>query len=408
MSVAAQTEIPDDSVSYSFKLDAHDPYEAAGLLEALPDPVVVKVLSGQPAERTQAILDNFARKRREAIVAALPVGFVEREWLESAFPESSVGRLMAPAIAQFSPDMTVADAVSEMRGMLNKGFFSYGYVVDTEGRLLGALVMRDMLLASPDAKLEDIMIRKPFSLRPEMPLVDAMKVVLDRHYPDYPVVDEAGHLLGVVRGETLFKAQTVEISAQAGSMVGVDKEERINTIWGRCFKLRHPWLQLNLFTAFLAGAVVGIFQDTIDKIVVLAAFLPVLAGQAGNTGCQSLAVTLRGLTLGELKGGGIAKLISKEAWLGLLNGGLVGVTAAIGMFIFANMQGDERALTLSIIVFLAMIGSCVISGVFGALVPVVLRRLGTEPATASSIFVTTATDVASLSLLLGIATIILL
>ena len=122
-----------------------------------------------------------------------------------------------------------------------------------------------------------------------------MKQVLDRHYPVYPVVRRTtDRLLGLVRGQAMFEAQAFEITAQAGSMVGVEKEERLGTPWQRSFKIRHPWLQLNLLTAFLAAAVVGIFQDTIDRLVILALFLPVLAGQSGNTGCQALAVTLRG------------------------------------------------------------------------------------------------------------------
>ena len=110
-------------------------------------------------------------------------------------------------------------------------------------------------------------------------------------------------------------------------MVGVEKEERLSTPWPRSLRFRHPWLQLNLLTAFLAAAVVGAFQGTIDRLVVLAVFLPVLAGQSGNTGCQALAVTLRGLTLGELRHGGGRRLVLKEALLGLLNGALVGLTA---------------------------------------------------------------------------------
>jgi magnesium transporter len=191
-------------------------------------------------------------------------------------------------------------------------------------------------------------------------------------------------------------------------MVGVDKEERLATGWPRSLAFRHPWLQLNLLTAFVAAAVVGVFQNTLDQMVILALFLPVLAGQSGNTGCQALAVTLRGLTLGELKDGAERRLVAKEALLGLLNGSLVGVTAGIGMYVVARMQGNDAALGLAVIVMLAMIGSCVVSGVAGAMIPLVLRRVGADPATASSIFLTTATDVASMGLFLGLATILLL
>ena len=159
-----------------------------------------------------------------------------------------------------------------------------------------------------------------------------------------------------MRGRTLFEEQAFEISAQAGAMVGVEKEERLATPWPRSLRFRHPWLQLNLLTAFLAAAVVGVFQGTIDQLVVLAVFLPVLAGQSGNTGCQALAVTLRGLTLGELRRGDARKLVAKEGLLGLLNGALVGVTAGVGMLIVARAQGEPHALVLALVVFAAMVG----------------------------------------------------
>jgi magnesium transporter len=190
-------------------------------------------------------------------------------------------------------------------------------------------------------------------------------------------------------------------------MVGVAKEEHVTTPWPRSLKFRHPWLQLNLLTAFVAGAVVSIFQNTIDQMVVLAAFLPVLAGQSGNTGCQALAVTLRGMTLGNLKRASMAKLMGKEALLGLINGALVGVSAAVGMYLLASNQNNPDALVLSLIVLAAMTVSCLISGISGTVVPLALRRLGADPATASSIFLTTATDVASMGMLLGLATLIL-
>jgi magnesium transporter len=223
----------------------------------------------------------------------------------------------------------------------------------------------------------------------------------------YPVCDDAGRLLGQVRGAAMFQEQAFEISAQPGRMVGVDEEERLLTSWPRSLKFRHPWLQLNLLTAFLAAGVVGVFQGTLDQMVILALFLPVLAGQSGNTGCQALAVTLRGMTLGELKEGTGRTLVAKEALLGTLNGALVGISAGAGMFIVATLQSNPNALALAVIVMVAMIGSCVISGVAGALIPLTLQRVGADPATASSIFLTTATDVASMGMLLGLATLFL-
>jgi magnesium transporter len=153
--------------------------------------------------------------------------------------------------------------------------------------------------------------------------------------------------------------------------------------------------------------VVAIFQGTIDQLVILAVFLPVLAGQSGNTGCQALAVTLRGITLGEIKNGDARKLIAKEGLLGAMNGAPIGTISAIAMFVMASAQHSPHAVVLAMVVFIAMVGACTISGISGALVPLTLKRFGTDPATASSIFLTTATDVVSMGLLLGLATLLI-
>ena len=172
--------------------------------------------------------------------------------------------------------------------------------------------------------------------------------------------------------------------------------------------MRHPWLQINLVTAFVAAFVVSLFEDTIAQVVVLAAFLPVLAGQSGNTGCQSLAVTIRGLTLDEFKPGVFHKALIKETLLGTLNGAVVGVVAAIAMIAYAIYSGADQPVVLGLVVFLAMTGACVASGVTGVLVPLTLKRFGADPATASSIFLTTATDVVSMGLFLWLANVLVL
>lgn len=199
--------------------------------------------------------------------------------------------------------------------------------------------------------------------------------------------------------------RSLELSAQPGTMVGVEKEERIATPWVRSLMLRHPWLQFNLFTSLLGGGIVLLFHDTINRLLVLAVFVPILISQTSNTGGQTLAITLRGLALGDLKAGKEKALVMKEALLGLLNGILVGLVAAIAMYAAATLLHLAVALKLSGVVFLAMTGSCVISGMSGAIVPLALKKYGADPATASSIVLTTITDVAALGLLFGLATI---
>jgi magnesium transporter len=324
-----------------------------------------------------------------------------------AYPEGTIGRMIEPPTAVFTADITVAEAAQRVRELVKHAFVTYGFVTDAGGRLEGVVTMRELLVSDRATKLRDVMLTDVFYLTPDLELREAMKRVLNRHFPVYPVCDAERRLIGEIRGQAMFQEQAYEISAQPGRMVGVDKEERLATPWPRSLKFRHPWLQLNLLTAFIAAAVVGVFQDTVDRIVILAMFLPVLAGQSGNTGCQALAVALRGLTLGELAPGKERTLVLKEALLGLLNGALVGVTAGLGMYLVATMQKHPSAMTLAAIVFVTMIASCIISGIAGALIPLTLRKLGADPATASSIFLTTATDVASMGIFLSLATLLI-
>jgi magnesium transporter len=314
---------------------------------------------------------------------------------------------MAPAYAEFTPTLTVREAVEQLRSIVERALVSYGFVVDADRRLLGVLVFREMMLARPGQTLAEVMIRDPFRLKASMSIADAMKEVLKWHHPSYPVCDDAGRLVGEVRGQTLFQQQAFELSAQPGSMVGVEKQERLTTPWSTSLRYRHPWLQLNLLTAFLAAAVVALFEGTLDRVVALAVFLPVVAGQSGNTGSQALAVTLRGMTLGELQMGKTTELIAKEAWLGLLNGALVGAVAGLGMLLYASSESAASPFMLGLVVAIALTVACVASGIAGVVVPVALRKLGVDPATASTILLSTATDCASMGLLLGLATLLL-
>lgn len=379
--------------------------DGAARLASVSDAQVAELLRSLGPALADDLLQALGDERRRAVLAAAPPE-EGRQWARNlTYPDDCVGRLMDPPEPVFPPGLSVAETTARIREIVKTTFVTYGFVADDTGKLLGVVTMRDLLLADDEARLEAIMLRDPFSLRPEQPLLEAARQVVARHFPVYPVCDAAGRLVGTVRGRTLFEEQALEISAQAGAMVGVEKEERLATPWLRSLRFRHPWLQLNLFTAFLAAAVVGVFQGTINRLVVLAVFLPVLAGQSGNTGCQALAVTLRGLTLGELRRGGARRLVAKEALLGFLNGALVGITAGLGMLITANAQHEAHPIALALVVFAAMVASCIVSGLAGALIPLTLRSLGADPATASAIFLTTATDVASMGLFLSLATV---
>ncbi len=334
-----------------------------------------------------------------------PVDFLEKT--ETGRRAETVADLMTPAVGIFPPETTVAQAVEALREQTRTAFITYLYIVGRDQHLQGLVVMREMLLAKPETKLSDIMLGEPFTLNRDMLLRDALKKALHMHFPVYPVVDGQNRLVGLVRGGELFANRAIEISGQSGTMVGVANEERLETPLPTSLKLRHPWLQVNLLTAFLAAAVVGYFEDTLARLVILAVFLPVMAGQTGNTGCQALAVALRGMTLGEVNASNQGKLIRKEMMLGFFNGLLVGITAGIGMLVYATTQGEAEPVKLALVVVVAMVGACTASGIAGAIIPLTLKRFGADPATASSIFLTTASDITSMGMFLGLATLML-
>jgi magnesium transporter len=389
------------------KVVDRDPREAAKMLEPYPDEFVVQMLELLNPASALKILQRFDPPRRQTILATASPESTQQWMRNQTYPERTIGRLMQPPLAVFRPQTTVAEATEQIRRLARKAIITYGFVTDEQEKLLGVVIMRDLLLAHSSQHLEEIMLTNPFYLTPEMSLTEAMRAVLVRHYPVYPVCEKTGLLIGLLRGQMLFEAQAIELSAQPGEMVGVEREERLTTPWLRSLKFRHPWLQINLFCGLLAALVVGFFQETIDRMIALAVFLPVLIGQAANTGVQALAVCLRGMTLGDLRSGRGRMLLTKEMLLGTLNGALTGVTGGVAMFIFATMVKSPLALMLSFVVFLAITISCCFSGVAGAIVPLALRRFGADPATASSIVVTTFTDVGCLLVFLGLAALLI-
>lgn len=384
------------------RIGALDPKSALEHMQEQEPAAQARLLAALPPARANDLLAAMVPSRRAAVIAAAPAG---TDWTDAQrYPEGSVGRLLEDPPAVFPGGTRVAVAIEALRDVVKTRMVTYLWVVDAQQRLQGVVAFRELLYADRERALDDVMIRSPFCLRPGMDLVEAMREVVTRHYPVYPVCEEDGRLVGQVRGQVLFEQQAFEISAQAGAMVGVEKEERLATPLWRSFRFRNPWLLINLLTVFVAAAVVGYFEDTINQVVVLAVFLPVLGGQSGNLGCQALAVMLRGMTLGELRATRIAAIITKEGVLGALNGAVTGAIAGAAMYWVVARDGGADALLLGLITMAAMSVSCMVAGLSGATIPLILRRVGADPATASSIFLTTMTDVVSMGSFLGLVT----
>ncbi|MDB5976554.1 MAG: magnesium transporter [Nevskia sp.] len=384
------------------------PSDAFLLLQDKPDALVAAVLGELDPHTRKALLERYPEAQRAAL-CAIDGRLQAQTEVAQQHHEDSVGALMMPPEAVFPLGVNVAQIVDKVRTLADRHVLViYAYVVDAENRLRGLVTMRDLLLATPEARVEDIMLAQPFSLTPQMSVEDAMHETARRHYPLYPVCDEQGALLGTVAGAALFEARAYEISAQSGMMVGVNSEERLLSPWPRSLKLRHPWLQVNLLTGLVVGFIVSLFSTTLSQLVILTAFLPILSSVAGNTGCQTLAVTLRGIALDEYKRDVAGRLLRKELLLGALNGAIIGMVAGVVMYFYAVSEHAAHPWRAGLVVMAAMTGACLTGGIAGVAVPSILRRFGADPATASSIFLTTTTDIVGISLFLGLATAILI
>ncbi len=384
---------PTDIPALVRDLKSRVPVDAADLLAKQSPDTIAAALEALPPDISARIAEHLPGAKQEQ----------ERQ---AKVPET-IADLMEPAHGVLPANTTVAQAIEFLRSEdTPTELITYLYVADPSDRMLGLVVMRDLIVMAPETPLSSVMIKDPFHVTPQMKIGEAVKLAAKRHYPVYPVCDGQGRVLGIVRGWKLFERQAIEISAQSGSMVGVNKEERLATPVAAAFAQRHPWLQVNLLTAFLDVFVVGMFAHTIEAIVALAAFLPLLAGQSGNTGCQALAITLRGMTLGDAEGYPKRKMFTKELTLGLLNGVFTGLVAAVAMYWYASPSPD--ALKLALTIWMAMVGGCIVAGMAGVLIPLTLKRFGADPVTASAIFLTTCTDIAGMGLMLLLATVIVL
>ncbi len=378
-------------------LERLSPFGAVGLLEALPPETTQAALAAMQPAPAAAVLAQMEAERREAWLAVLDPAIASelRDLLD--YPPDSAGRLMSRRLGFFRSDMDVAAASARLRELAVQDARTL-FLVDAEGRLAGRVPVQRLLLAAADATLADL--AEPASIRVDAlsPRGEIVDLLARTGLTDVPVVDIEGRLLGAVPESALLEAVQLDAAGDIQAMVGASREERALSAAGFAVRKRLPWLQINLLTAFFAASVVGLFEHTIAQYTALAVLLPVVAGQSGNAGAQALAVTMRGLALREITIRHSLALVSKELRVGVVNGVAVAATTAAGVYVWSGSWG------LALVIALAMIVSMVTAGLAGALVPVVLRRMGQDPATSSSIILTTVTDVAGFFSFLGIAT----
>jgi magnesium transporter len=368
---------------------------AEATLAALPPERAAEIVEELEDDDAADILGELDREKQERILSEVEDRTDVDRLLR--YDEETAGGRMTSHVVTVRDTATAAEALDEIRRQAEEvDDFSQIFVVDSDRRLLGVVSLKDLVISRPQRRVGEFMNPADISVPPDLDQEEVARLMTRYHLSNVPVVDGAGRLLGMVTFDDVIhvvEAETTEDLLQFG---GVSADEELAARWTVAVRSRLPWLGVNLLTAFLAGGVVYFFQDTVRRTVALAVWMPVIAGMGGNAGTQALAVTVRRLALGLIPTHLFVRVVGKEVLVGVANGLAIGLVVGL----VAGLLGEGTRLGL--VVFLAMTGNLLVAGFAGAFIPVVLERLGVDPAIASSIFVTTFTDVCGFLLLLGL------
>ncbi len=320
------------------------------------------------------------------------------------YDEESAGGIMTTELVAISVHLTAAEAIQEVRRQareLGSDFYAV-FVVDLLRRLLGTVTLQDLVLADPETPLAELVQPPVATVSPDTDQEEVGRIIARYNMPSVAVVGPENVLLGRITWDDVVDVLEAEQTEDILRLGGIVSEEQIRGRAVDAVRSRLPWLFVNLFTAAAAASVVYVFQETIARAVILAAIMPVIAGMGGNAGTQALAVTVRRLALTEESAARRWGVVAKELMVGLVNGAALGIFVGLVSYLWV---GDPD---LGFVVLLAMWGNMILASIAGAFVPILLERLGADPAVASSIFVTTFTDVGGFFLLLGLASALLL
>ena len=380
--------------SVAWMLNQMNPVEAGRLGRRLGSRMLSPVLRQIQPQQALATLRRLPTLRLRELREILGES-VEDSELPAHSPDTA-GPIMVDQFPSVGTGERADSARASLRE-LDEGRHKYTrvLVLDETGRLAGHIAMADLALADPDTPVEEITMPIVATATLETPTDECAR--LQRHYNlgELPVVD-GDRPLGVILAESLLSAAVQQDTRQMLRVASVSGET-IDGPLSASIRTRLPWLTVNLATTFLAAATITLFESTLTQVVVLAAFLPVVAGQGGIGGTQTLTLIVRSIALGELVGVQARRLLTREATLGLLHGVWLDVLVAVIALLWKQNVG------LGLVLGVAMLGNMIIAGFVGAAVPLALRRIGVDPAVASAVIVTTATDVFGFLLFLGIA-----
>ena len=378
-------------------LEHLEPQQAAQALGGLDESNLLTVLDLASPDVAADVIKQLPIEKSAGVLAAM--GETDDVVALLRYPDESAGGLMTTDFPHVRAGITAANALDVLRiqGSLVEDIGAI-HVVDRHDKLMGSLSVTRLALARPNAVISDIMDTETISVPVTADQEECARIV-DRYDLNYlPVVEEDNTLMGIILVEDLVDVLREEGTEDMYRISGLG-QDRLFVPLRSSISRRLPWLYINLGTTILAALVISLFESTIEKLVILAAFLPVIAGQGGIGGTQTLTLVVRGLALGEIYGDRGRRLLLRELLLGLIHGVLLGVLIGLIGFVW---KGNVM---LGLILGLAMLGNMIVAGLTGAGIPLLLRRLRLDPAVSSAVFVTTVTDILGFLLFLGLAAI---
>ncbi|MGB0619630.1 MAG: magnesium transporter [Myxococcota bacterium] len=388
---------------------------AATMLIELPHDLLPEILDSVSDQRLAEVLDRLElddmlelveaipEERRSSVLKQLPVA--RREELRHAelYPPRSAGRAMTTNFSALDEKMTAQEAIDSLRaaGLEATDAILYLYVVDELQRLTGVVPIRRLVTAQPGTPVRELAIREMLSTGPDADQEEVAQLVARYDLLAIPVTDIDGTMLGVITVDDVIDVITEEATQDIYNLAGLSEEDRVFTSARVSIRKRLPWMLVNLVTAFAAGGIVGLFEGTLEQMVGLAIFLPVVAGIGGNGGIQTLTVITRAIALGEIEFSSGLRAVGKEMAVGLVIGSAAGlVSGGVAWFLHGNMW-------MGVVLFASMVVTMVTASLVGAAVPLALKALKQDPALGSGVLVTFAVDALGFFSFLGIATLLL-
>ncbi len=371
-------------------------------LEAMTDNVVATVLETLDSDDAALVINDLEEDRQERVLEQINAG--DRAAIENSltFDEETAGRLMQRDFVAAPDFWTVGQAIDHMRSTddLPEAFFEV-YLVDAVFHLKGAVPLSALIRVPRETPLNEIKIDISSAVKPHMDQEEVAYIFQQYNLASAPVVDEDGRLTGMITVDDMVDVIQEENKEDLLALSGVNEGSAHQAVWD-AFRARAPWLGVNLFTSFLASGVISLFEATLDRIIALAILMPVVVALGGNAGSQALAVTVRAIAERDMMGKTAVRAVRREAFTAVINGVLFGAgVAAIAMLWFQDPA-------LSAVLGVAMFLTFVWAGLCGVLVPLGLKKVGADPAVASSVFVLTSVDIIGFCAFLGLASSFLL